>query len=322
MLRLADSTVRTPPWGAILFLSAILVVPACADGGDPIAPVPTVPAIPTVAGTVTSSATGDPVAGAEVSIGAAADTTGPDGHFELIDLSAGPATLRCVAAGFDDFEADITVPSNGITRDIVLTRVEVSTPISISATLSPQLQSVWVFGAGNAAVTVNGVPIPRGNPAGPGGEYKPPPGLDVRFYQGSLPEPVAAGLPLVLEVKANEITVQATGKVPEAPVLTAPAAGTVFTLADSITVTWTSTTDPDGFEVGFGFNSFCCAFFETPGSARELKVDASGFGFITGDNVMGIFAVNVGSFTGQADPDSHMRIQNGASPDTVITILP
>ena len=53
-------------------------------------------------------------------------------------------------------------------------------------------------------------------------------------------------MPLVLEVRANGVTVQATGIVPEAPVLTAPTSDTVFTLTDSITVAWTSTTNPDG----------------------------------------------------------------------------
>ena len=518
MLRAALSTPRGASTCALLFLLTLLV-PACNDGDSVTAPVP---AATSVVGTVRNSSTRDHVAGVEVRLGTATDTTGEDGRFELTGLAAGPATLRAVAAGFEDFQADVTVPSDGLDRDIWMTPVTlhvvggmtaqaevfirvdragrsvtdasvlvggvaiphagegsyqgalpsaipagspfvlqvsaggvtveaagnvpetpvisapatgsvfgfadsisitwtsttdpdrftgpfaptsgsvrgariaasdiacdfsgpfpddclglesdvtrtirvsavrdlvggrdftgpaaqnssftiesassaavititptpvVSTPLNIQATLSPQLQSVWVIRAGtqvgNAVVTVNGVAIPRGNPAGPGGEYEPPPGLDARFYQGSLPEPVAAGLPLVLEVKTKGITVQATGKVPEAPVLTAPATGTAFTLADSITVTWTSTTDPDGFEVGFGFNTFCCGFFETPGSARELKVAASDiYGGTFGDQVMGVFAVNVGSFTRQAHSDSSMRVQNGASPDTEITILP
>jgi hypothetical protein len=118
---LAPSTPRASTWRAILFLSATLLVPACDDGDDVTAPVPTVP---TVEGTVLASATGDPVAGAEVSIAAATATTGPDGRFELTGLIAGAATLRCIAAGFEDFEADITVPSGTIARDISMTRIE------------------------------------------------------------------------------------------------------------------------------------------------------------------------------------------------------
>ena len=108
-------------WRALLFASAVLLVPGCDDGDNPIAPVPTVP---TVSGTVLATATGEPVVGAEVSIGTATATTGLDGRFELTGLSAGPATLRCIATGFEDFEVDIIVASGGMTRDIMLTPVE------------------------------------------------------------------------------------------------------------------------------------------------------------------------------------------------------
>ena len=75
-------------------------------------------------GTVTSAATGDPVAEAEVRIGGATTTTGVDGHFELIDLTPGAATLLCTARGFEDFETDITVADGSVAQDIGLTRIE------------------------------------------------------------------------------------------------------------------------------------------------------------------------------------------------------
>ena len=120
MLRRTLPTLRARTWRVFPILSAILLLPACENGDDPVAPDPTVP---TVTGTVTNSATGDPVAGAEVSIGPATATTGPDGRFEVTDLPAGPATIRCVATGFQDFEADVTV-TGSITRNIGLTRIE------------------------------------------------------------------------------------------------------------------------------------------------------------------------------------------------------
>lgn len=121
MLRLCHSTLTAGTRRAFPFFSAILLASACSDDGDVTAPVP---AVPTVAGTVRAAATGDPIAGAAVSIGAATATTGADGRFELTGLTAGPATLRCMATGFEDFEADIAVTSSRITRDIGLTRIE------------------------------------------------------------------------------------------------------------------------------------------------------------------------------------------------------
>jgi hypothetical protein len=104
---------------AIVSLFVVLLVSACNDTPGPLE------LVPTVTGTVTNSATGGPVAGAEVRIGDAATTTGANGRFELTDLATGTATLRCTAPGFVDFEADITVTSSSVTRDIGLARIEV-----------------------------------------------------------------------------------------------------------------------------------------------------------------------------------------------------
>jgi hypothetical protein len=113
----------------------ILLLPACDEAGDPIAPA--VPAVTSMAGRVISSATGDPVAGAEVSIGSATATTGPDGSYELTDLATGPATLRCVAAGFEDFETNLMVRSGAASRDITLRPAEdVIAPAPPASTVS------------------------------------------------------------------------------------------------------------------------------------------------------------------------------------------
>ncbi len=107
----------------ILSLFAALLPVACDGGKDVIAPPP--PPAPAVAGTVNSSATGNPVAGAEVRIGAAVDTTDAAGRFRLTDLTQGAATLRCTANSFVGFETAITVTSGSVTHDIGLTRLEV-----------------------------------------------------------------------------------------------------------------------------------------------------------------------------------------------------
>lgn len=115
-MRLRKSNLRAVIRPTILSLSSALLLMACEE--DPMAPVPT------VTGIVTSSATGDPVTGAEVRIGTAAVTTGADGRFELTDLPAGAATLSCTATGFVDFEVAITVTAASSTQDIGLTRIE------------------------------------------------------------------------------------------------------------------------------------------------------------------------------------------------------
>ena len=104
---------------AIVSLLVLCLVLGCHDGGGPLA------LVPGVTGTVTSSTTGRPVAGAAVRVGDAATTTGADGRFELADLTEGTASLHCTAPGFADFDADITITSGSLTRDIGLARVEV-----------------------------------------------------------------------------------------------------------------------------------------------------------------------------------------------------
>lgn len=267
---------------------------------------------PEVAGTVTTAGTGDPVAGAVVSIGAATATTGADGRFELAGFTAGPARLRCIATGFEDFEVDIAVPPEGITRDITLTPFELSA-LAIQAEVGRQGGYVYVFGAGrvinDAVVTVNGVTFPPMPVTG----ASPPHNI----YQGTFEFPAPVGSTFHLTASAGGLTVEANGEVPEAPVLTAPAPGTVFSPADSVTFTWTSATDPDRFEVWTaGFGGFCCGVFPAPASARELKIAVSGVG-----DSFSLVAINEGSFTGPADPGSRMSIVN-RSPGGTILIQP
>ncbi len=128
MLRISLSNLRSGSRRAIPILAAIVLASAC-DGEEMTAPAPAVPVVPAVpvsvvSGSVTSSATGDPVAGAEVSVGATTVTTGSDGRFELSDLATGPATLRCRASAFESFEANITVASGRMTRNITLTPLQ------------------------------------------------------------------------------------------------------------------------------------------------------------------------------------------------------
>lgn len=312
-MRPSLSTLRAPTWRAILFLSAVLIVPACADTDHPITPTP---AVPTVTGTVTNSATGDPVAGAEVRLGTATDTTGEDGRYELTGLAAGPATLRAVAAGFENFEANITVRSGDLDRDISMTPVS----LHVVGGMNAQAQvSISIHRAGrsvtDALVLVNGVAIPH---AGEGS------------YEGTLPSAVPAGSPFVLQVSSGGVTVEATGNVPDTPVLTTPVTGSVFDFTDSILITWISKTDPDRFTGPFAM---------TPGNVQQASVPASDiacdFGGPLPDPCLGLESdvtrtIRVSAvrdllghrdFTGPAARNSLFTIERASSP-AVITITP
>lgn len=304
-----------PTWRALLFVLAVLLVPGCNDGGDSVtAPRPVAT---TVAGRVLNSDNGDPVAGAEVSIGSATATTGEDGRYELTALRAGPAKLRCVAAGFEDFEAEIAVPSGGLHRDISLTPVTLHIVGGMNV-LAQAFISIDRAGRSvtDALVIVNGVAIPH---TGEGS------------YEGALPNAVPAGSPVVLQVSAGGVTVEATGNVPETPVLTAPVTGRVYGFADSISITWTSPTDPDGFVGPFG---------PTSGSVRGARIAASDvacdFSGPLPDPCLGLaddvtreirvsavrdILVDDRDFTGPAAQNSSFTIESASSP-AVIMITP
>jgi hypothetical protein len=80
------------------------------------APTPTA----TVSGYVKTSG-GAPIAGATVSVGAAATTSGADGLFELTDLPVGNTTLSATAQTFDPRSESISLAEGSNVRDVVLT---------------------------------------------------------------------------------------------------------------------------------------------------------------------------------------------------------
>ena len=90
----------------------------------------------------------------------------------------------------------------------------------------------------DAVVKVNGVTIPH-----------PPGWYEDGDYIGQLEAILSTGAQIALQVTRGAKTVTATGKVPEAPILTAPSDGATFAPDRDITVTWTSSTQPDRFTV-------------------------------------------------------------------------
>lgn len=173
-----------------------------------------------------------------------------------------------------------------------------------------QSQNVRVGGAATVpvTVTVNGTTL-----AASGG------GL----YQGTLPAPVAVGAPLNLLTRVGECLVFASDVVPEAPALTAPAAGSSLAASAALPVAWTSASSPQRFVVsatwvtggaGTGWRSG-----DLPGATRSFSIPAGTLP--AGQTVkVRVYAYNDGTFVGSFTPDSRMAIRNGNEAGRDVTV--
>lgn len=263
MLRLTLSTLRAGTRRALPLFTTVLLVSACSDDGDVTAPVPTVP---TVSGTVMATATGDPVAGAEVSIGAATATTGADGRFELTGLTAGTATLRCTAPGFEDFEMQITVASGGMTRDIMLKPVELSESGAIAVVsgdgqigkaglfLESELVARVTDAQGNG---VEGVEVTWRVASGAGDIRSVGPGGDITFADRLSKRTADGG---ISSVQFRPHVLGTSAVLAEVPGL--QGSPVVFTTEANVMV----------ILVGRGFGSEEITFFVSPGFDEEVQV--------------------------------------------------
>ena len=243
-------------------------------------------------------------------VGGATSFSSSDPNVATVDASG---LVTAVASGEADIAASVTI--KGVTKTATAVISVSAANLGIYADIYVGSAGVriytWIFpDVANAVVTVNGVASARFNCGT--NEYG--------CYDGYLSQATSAGSPLNLEVTAGGLTVEATGSVPEAPVLTAPATGAVASVADSVTVTWTSATDPSGFAVlgisDWGWYDLALA----EGNARDLKVAAGHIGL--GDQGIGVRAINQGSFTGPVDPRSRMEISVYGKGFAAITIRP
>lgn len=188
-------------------------------------------------------------------------------------------------------------------------------PLLIHGGVGVQHENIWIFqggrgitdGVSEAVVTVNGVAIPN-----VGGRLYP------GYYSGELPAAVPPGASLDLRVSARGLVVEATNTVPAMPVLSAPYTGTIFAPTDSITVRWTSATNPDRFAVYVNSNKPDW-HRDLPGAARELTIPASVLPAGV-DLMIGVVAYNDGSFSGPAHPDSRMGTMVVSNLRAVITV--
>lgn len=143
-------------------------------------------------------------------------------------------------------------------------------------------------------------------------------------YSGELATPVDAGGTLSLEVSRGGLTVSGSGRVPEAPAVTAPDSGTYVSSGEDLVVRWTSATSPDTFVV---FAQWSCghdcgtgASFEAPGSARTLTLPAGALP--VGPVELTVYAYNDGQLTGDYAPPSSYAGMNirGESQGVALTV--
>jgi hypothetical protein len=183
-----------------------------------------------------------------------------------------------------------------------------STPTFLvqGADMGAQLQNVTVSNDGapvsGATVTVNG------EPATPGAAGE---------YAVTLAAPVAVGGALNLEVEASGETITATGNVPEAPAVTAPADAAIVLTTDAIDVIWASATDPERFVVlGVGATT---ETFDAAGTARAFTIPAGELA--AGDWEIRVYAYNDGDFTGPTESGSAMNIRGEAAAYPSVTVV-
>jgi hypothetical protein len=125
-----------------------------------------------------------------------------------------------------------------------------------------------------------------------------------------------------LVVKSGTSTVYGTGTIPEAPVITSPI-NITFKSTDNITVTWTSSTNPDYFRV-FVVNPGGGVYlgnYYSVGTARNLTISASNLP--TEKSIpLFVWSFNNGSLTGDIVAGCNMNLNNPGVVYGSITITP
>ncbi|HKY97607.1 MAG TPA: hypothetical protein VJL35_07105 [Gemmatimonadaceae bacterium] len=135
--------------------------------------------------------------------------------------------------------------------------------LHISGGMSPWYQGIRVVRNGvpdlDAKVTVNGVLLQH---------------CCAELYVGNLPDTLPAGSAINLKVVAGAMTFEATGKVIPTPVITAPVSETTFLSTEYVSLTWSTPTDPDKFEVCLNCweNALEGEIYPVPGTTRSFTI--------------------------------------------------
>jgi hypothetical protein len=190
------------------------------------------------------------------------------------------------------------------------TQPTTSTILIYGSDMGPLFENISISRDGNpltgADVKVNGTTIPEKNPG---------------FYQGQLPDEVPAGQPLVIEVRSGGDVVTGTTKVPEFPVLVAPADGDGVHPGTPLAFTWTDGSNPDEFLIGIGYtvgNAGGSQDTVLAGTARSGSVATTPIPNNATDVRAYVFAYGNGTFTGPYDPTSRMHVRQSSHLVTLI----
>jgi hypothetical protein len=135
--------------GCALALSVLVAVAGCGGGGGgggdgagtatTPTPTPTPTVTPgTITGVVVSNATGQPIAGANVSAGAATVTTGTDGSYTLPNVAPSARTVLEVSAPNYALGSKVTAVFEGDTSRVDVTLLPVAYSTTIGSLASPQ----------------------------------------------------------------------------------------------------------------------------------------------------------------------------------------
>lgn len=188
---------------------------------------------------------------------------------------------------------------------------ESSTLLITGGSMGPKFQNIYVSRnnqpVAGAIVTVNGVAIPE---------------IAAGQYYGGLPDFLAAGASVRLEVRAGNQTVIGTAVVPGQPVLQTPAPNFTASLGTTISYAWTAGTSPSRFLAGFLYqtgDAGAAHWNEVSGGARDASVTTTGLPANATEFQAFVNAYSDGTFTGPAHPMSRMnvRVESGYRPITL-----
>ncbi len=184
-------------------------------------------------------------------------------------------------------------------------RIAVSTGFT-----SPPPPRLQVYGrdigdlAANVDVKRNGQPIDGAVVVVNGVVLSPRPG-QAGTYSAYFDAPLSARSAVSLDVAAGDLRVTGLGALPDAPVLTSPWDGQWFTPGEDVTVTWTSPSDPDYFEVYAGWScGYGCGtgiWLEAAGTERTLTIPTASLPTM-GLVDVSVFAYDDGSLSGDYEP--------------------
>jgi len=146
----------------------------------------------------------------------------------------------------------------------------------------------WV---GDATVTVNGL-VADADAAG---------GYVVNF-----PSELPTGGAVNVVVEAGGQTITANGVVPEAPAMAGPADSAALRTTDPVEVTWTSSTNPDRFQVDVVGSDV--KEFDAPGTGRAYSIPAGEI--VAGEWEIRVYAYNEGTVSGATEPGSFLHVSN------------